>query len=171
MRALHRDVRCGFGTGLNALLTYTEASKIGLKIQYETIELYPVSIEIVKDLNYTQILGVQPPFHSMHLCTWGELHDITPAFRFKKIRASLMDWPAECAMYDVIYFDAFSPESQPEMWTTDIFKKMYDILIHGGVLVSYCSKGAFQRVLKAVGFKIEKLPGPPGKREMIRATK
>ncbi|HWB63185.1 MAG TPA: tRNA (5-methylaminomethyl-2-thiouridine)(34)-methyltransferase MnmD [Chitinophagales bacterium] len=164
----------GFGTGLNAWLTLMEAAKAGLPVTYHTIELYPVSIDLIKELNYPALIEnekYRPPFHSMHLCTWDEEHEITPFFKFKKINASLLNYTLPIANCQLIYFDAFAPEHQPEMWTAEIMQKMYDILQPGGTLVSYCSKSLFQRALKQAGFSIEKLPGPPGKREMVRAIK
>lgn len=164
----------GFGTGLNALLTMLEAEKRNLKIEYETIELYPVAIETIKELNYTNQLGFEfcyGPYHSLHLVRWNEQQPITPNFHFKKVNSSLTDWQLPTGNYQLIYFDAFAPEHQPEMWTAEVFKKMFDALVEGGMLVTYCSKGAVQRAMKEAGFLIEKIPGPPGKREMVRAVK
>jgi len=164
----------GFGTGLNALLTMLEAEKRNVKIDYETIELYPVPVETIKALNYTQILGYEHcygPYHTMHLMNWNETHTIAPNFTFKKIKGSLIDYQLSIANYQLIYFDAFAPEQQPELWTSDIMRKIYSILSPNGILVSYSSKSAFQKALKEVGFTVEKIPGPPGKREMVRAHK
>jgi tRNA U34 5-methylaminomethyl-2-thiouridine-forming methyltransferase MnmC len=164
----------GFGTGLNALLTMLEAEKRNRKVVYETIELYPVAIETIKELNYTNQLGFEfcyGPYHSLHLVRWNELHPIAPNFHFKKINASLTNWQPAHNNYQLIYFDAFAPEHQPEMWSAEIFRKMFEALAPGGILVTYCSKGAVQRAMKEAGFFIEKLPGPPGKREIVRAIK
>jgi tRNA U34 5-methylaminomethyl-2-thiouridine-forming methyltransferase MnmC len=164
----------GFGTGLNALLTMLEAEKRNLNVEYETIELYPVAIETIKELNYTNQLGYEfcyGPYHSLHLVRWNEQHAVTPNFHFKKINDSPSNRQPTTGNYQLIYFDAFAPEHQPEMWTAAIFKKMYDALAEGGILVTYCSKGAVQRAMKEAGFTVEKLPGPPGKREMVRAIK
>ena len=164
----------GFGTGLNALLTLIEAEKTGQQIRYETIEAFPVSLDLVKELNYTALLEnkkYRVPFHSMHLSTWNEDHNITPNFTFKKIRDSLINCKLQTENCKLIYFDAFAPQIQPEMWTVEIMQKMYDMLEPGGILVSYCSKVSFQKALTEAGFSIEKIPGPPGKREMIRAKK
>ncbi|MDB5281273.1 MAG: SAM-dependent methyltransferase [Bacteroidota bacterium] len=169
-----RIFEVGFGTGLNALLTLIEASKQNRKVDYETIELYPVSTDVLKELNYTAILEnekYRPPFHSIHLSTWNEEHQITPNFNFKKIKASLPVQQLSNNNFQLIYFDAFAPQIQPEMWTVDVMRKMNDILVPGGILVTYCSKVAVQKTLKEAGFSIEKLPGPPGKREMLRAIK
>ena len=164
----------GFGTGLNALLTMLQAEKQNLKINYTTIELYPVDIATIKELNYTQQLGYEycyGPYHSMHLVRWNEAHDVTPHFNFKKINASVIEHRFEPESFDLIYFDAFAPDNQPEMWSVDVFKAMHQALKTGGVLVTYCSKGVVQRTMKEAGFTVEKTPGPPGKREMLRAIK
>ncbi len=164
----------GFGTGLNALLTMLEAEKRDLKVSYTSIELYPVEIETIKALNYTDILGYQfcyGPYHSLHLVRWNEEHPVTPHFAFKKINASLLEYELPAQAYHLIYFDAFAPEHQPEMWSATVFKKMHETLKPGGILVTYCSKSIVQKAMKEAGFSIEKLPGPPGKREMLRARK
>jgi len=164
----------GFGTGLNALLTVIAAQKQGAEVYYETIERYPVSLEVVKELNYTQLLEdekYRPPFHSMHLSTWNAVHTITPFFSFKKNEDSLLDFQLPQGVFHIIYFDAFAPENQPEMWTVDVMKKLYQSLQPHGILVSYCSKSAFRKTLVEAGFDVEKLQGPPGKREMVRAHK
>ena len=107
----------------------------------------------------------------MHLSTWNVEHTITPFFRFKKNHDSLIDFELPRNTFQVIYFDAFAPESQPEMWTVDVMKKLYLALLPNGILVSYCSKSAFRKALIEAGFEVEKLQGPPGKREMVRAHK
>jgi tRNA U34 5-methylaminomethyl-2-thiouridine-forming methyltransferase MnmC len=164
----------GFGTGLNAWLTLIEAQKSSQQIYYEAIELHPVPIDLIKELNYTALIESEkyrPPFHSLHLCTWNEMHQISPFFSFKKLHGSMLDLQMTPEKFNLICFDAFAPEYQPEMWTIDVMQKMFDFLLSGGILVSYCAKSLFQRNLKAAGFDVEKLPGPPGKREMIRAHK
>ena len=169
-----RIFEMGFGTGLNALLSLIEAPKQHLKIYYEAVELYPISIETVKELNYSAIIEnekYRPPFHSMHLSTWGTENTITPDFILKKVKASLGDYSIANNSFHIIYYDAFAPEVQPELWTEDIMRKMYDALVPGGVLVTYCSKSAFRRALKAAGFTVQKLPGQRGKREIVRAVK
>ncbi len=169
-----RIFELGFGTGLTALLTMLEAERRSIKIEYTTIELYPVPIETIKELNYTQQLGYEfcyGPYHSLHLSRWNEAHQITPHFCFKKTRDSVLTCHLPPATFNLIYFDAFAPTHQPELWTTEVFKKMYDTLVYGGVLVTYCSKVSAQKAMKEAGFIIEKLKGPPGKREMLRAHK
>ena len=164
----------GFGTGLNTLLTMLEAEKRNLKIDYTAIELFPVDIDTIKALNYTQQLGYEfcyGHYHSLHLVRWNEMHELTPFFNFKKINESIFTYPFALATYQLIYFDAFAPTHQPEMWTVEVFKKMFDALVVGGILVTYCSKVIVQKAMKEAGFVIEKIPGPPGRREMVRARK
>lgn len=164
----------GFGTGLNGLLTVIAAHKQNVNVYYETIERHPISLEVIKELNYTQLLEnekYRPPFHSMHLSNWNEEHTITPYFNFKKNDASFLDFQLLPNAFHLVYFDAFAPENQPEMWTLKVMQKIYDSLMPNGILVSYCSKVSFQKTLIEAGFVIEKLAGPPGKREMVRADK
>lgn len=169
-----RILEIGLGTGLNALLSMLYAEKHALQMEYDAIERYPVPIETIKELNYTTQLGYEfcyGPYHSLHLCRWNESHPITPHFQFKKMLGDVNDSSIELSAADIIYFDAFAPQHQPEMWTEDVFKRMYALLKPGGILVTYCSKSIVQRAMKQAGFNIEKLPGPPGKREMLRAGK
>jgi len=129
---------------------------------------------VVKELNYTQLLEnekYRPPFHSMHLSTWNAEHVITPYFTFKKYPDSFLEFEPAPNTFHLIYFDAFAPENQPEMWTVEMMQKLHRALVPNGVLVSYCSKSVFRKTLIAAGFTVEKLPGPPGKREMVRAHK
>ena len=164
----------GFGTGLNGLLTVIEAQKQSVQVYYETIERYPVSIDVIKELNYTQLLEnekYRSPFHSMHLSNWDVECQITPYFTFKKNQASFLDFQLATGIFHLVYFDAFAPENQPEMWTPEIMRKIYEALMPGGIMVSYCSKSIFRKTLLEAGFIVEKLPGPPGKREMVRAIK
>lgn len=169
-----RIFEVGFGTGLNALLTMLEVERRNLKIAYEAIELYPIKIETIKELNYTQELGYEfcyGPYHTLHLCRWGEWHDVTLHFKFMKREGAVMDAALPESDFHLIYFDAFAPEHQPEMWTEEVFQRMFSMLKPGGVLVTYCSKSVVQKAMKAAGFTIKKLQGPPGKREMIQAHK
>jgi tRNA U34 5-methylaminomethyl-2-thiouridine-forming methyltransferase MnmC len=164
----------GFGTGLNAMLTMLEAEKRNIKIDYTTIELYPVDIDTIKALNYTQQLGYEycyGPYHSLHLVRWNETHQVTPHFSFKKIQESVFKCQLPTAIYQLIYFDAFAYTHQPEIWSVEIFRKMYDALEPNGILVTYSSKVVVRRAMEEAGFTIEKIPGPPGRREMVRAHK
>jgi len=162
----------GFGTGLNALLSLREAIQLNQKILYQTIEPYPVTIEEATRLNYAEMIkkDLREYFYLLHACEWNKEVAIHPLFSFEKINTTLQPFePSE--QFHIIYFDAFDSKAQPELWTEFIFKKMYKLLYPHGILVTYSSKGAVQRAMKATGFSIEKLKGPPGKREIIRAEK
>ena len=169
-----RIFELGFGTGLNAMLTMLEAEKRNIKIDYTTIELYPVDIDTIKALNYTQQLGYEycyGPYHSLHLVRWNETHQVTPHFAFKKIQDSVFNCQLPTTNYQLIYFDAFAYTHQPEIWSAEVFRKMYDALEPNGTLVTYSSKVVVRRAMEEAGFTIEKIPGPPGRREMVRAHK
>jgi tRNA U34 5-methylaminomethyl-2-thiouridine-forming methyltransferase MnmC len=162
----------GFGTGLNALLTLAEAEKTDTAVYYEAIEAYPIPWEQARVLNYPELTdqAFRPGFLKMHEMDWGVKERIRPHFTFKKQKLLFqeIDFPPQ---FDVIYFDAFAPNAQPELWEAPLLQKMYDALREKGVLVTYCAKGAVKRTLKSIGFTIESIQGPPGKREMTRAVK
>ena len=161
----------GFGTGLNALLTIIEAEKLQKEIHYETVEPFPLGSSETRSLNYCKQLGreeLQPVFEQLHSCKWEKKINITANFLFKKTRSNLLNFETS-ETFKLIYFDAFAPSTQPELWTNEIFEKMFAMLEPGGILVTYCSKGDVRRAMQAAGFIVEKLPGPKGKREMIRA--
>ena len=161
----------GFGTGLNALLTLLEAE--GREIWYESLEAYPVSLELAMQLNYAALLkqnGAVDYFKAMHLAAWNKWVNITPEFHICKQEGTLEAFHPT-GSYDIVYFDAFAPTAQPVLWTESVFKKLFANMNPGGILVTYCSKGIVRRAMQAAGFSIEKIPGPPGKREMVRATK
>jgi Uncharacterized conserved protein len=153
-----RVFEMGFGTGLNALLSW----RTGLKIDYEAVEAFPLEKAITDALNYSG-----PELERLHGCAWNTAVQLGDGFFLKKVQASLPDYTP--GTVDVIYYDAFAPDVQPELWTEALFAKMHDSMAPGGILVTYCSKGAVRRAMQAVGFTVEKLPGPPGKREIIRA--
>ncbi len=163
----------GFGTGLNALLSMLEAKRLQRKIMYETVEAFPLEQSITQELNYCESLQQgfwQPVFDSLHSGEWNSTQHITNFFSFRKIRSLLADYtPAE--PIDIIYYDAFAPRAQPELWTKEVFERMLNILAPDGILVTYCSKGDVRRALLAAGFSVERIQGPPGKREMIRASR
>ncbi len=165
----------GFGTGLNAFLTFLEAEKRQLTIDYTSIELYPVATSLAKRLNFPQLTAPSQEhvFHKLHDSPWGERTEITSYFSLMKIECDLTSdiSPDTFSEYDAIYFDAFGPDKQPEMWSRGIFEKMHNICAENGVLVTYSAKGSIRRLLQSIGFTVERLPGPPGKREMLRATK
>jgi len=161
----------GFGTGLNALLTALEAEAIQRPIQYTGVEAYPVVISELQQLNYTELLQSDASqFEKLHASPWEEAVTISNYFTLKK-RKQFFSEIKDSAAYHIIYFDAFGARVQPELWTEAIFKSMFDALLPNGVLVTYSAKGSVRRAMQAVGFEVERLPGPPGKREMLRATK
>lgn len=162
----------GFGTGLNAFLTLVESNKLALKINYVGVEAYPVEIDEINQLNYTDLISVadKSTFTKMHNTPWEKHVYISNNFQLKKEKKFFNDIKSK-AEYNIIYFDAFGARVQPELWTEDIFSIMFKALKENGVLVTYSAKGSVRRAMQAVGFKVERLPGPPGKREMLRATK
>ncbi|WCO02704.1 tRNA (5-methylaminomethyl-2-thiouridine)(34)-methyltransferase MnmD [Psychroserpens ponticola] len=161
----------GFGTGLNAILTLLVSEELKLNINYCGVEAYPVSTEELSQLNYAEALKIQSSaFVDIHKSDWETSHKVTKQFRLTKQQKFFNDI-VDVNCYDVIYFDAFGARVQPELWTEVIFKKMYDALKPNGVLVTYSAKGSVKRALRAVGFSIKRLEGPPGKRHMLRAIK
>jgi tRNA U34 5-methylaminomethyl-2-thiouridine-forming methyltransferase MnmC len=163
----------GFGTGLNAFLTLIYALDHAIDIQYTTIEAFPVEEELLNELNFGKIIkeGVfENYFMNLYSAEWGQWKSLHENFQIKKSQASLLDFKAD-DKFDLIYFDAFAPNVQPELWTTEVFVKIFQSMNSNGILVTYCCKGDVKRSLKSAGFVIEKLPGPPGKGEMLRAMK
>ncbi|MCB0571631.1 MAG: tRNA (5-methylaminomethyl-2-thiouridine)(34)-methyltransferase MnmD [Phaeodactylibacter sp.] len=165
-------LEAGFGTGLNAVLTLLEASRHRTSVYYETIEAFPLQASEARLLNYPALLGEEAAEHFMqlHELDWDQPHTITPYFTFRK-RLSRLEEAQYEHTFDIVYYDAFAPGAQPYLWEEPVLEKMYNALGEGGVLVTYCAKGAVKRVLKNLGFTIEALKGPPGKREMTRAVK
>ena len=163
----------GFGTGLNALVTWEAAKSKNISIDYTGVEAYPLEIEEVEKLNFVND-SVDPDmsrfFNEIHVSPWEEKVTITEKFKISKQKKFFQDI-IDQDLYDLIYFDAFGARVQPELWSALIFKKMYEALKANGVLVTYAAKGSVRRAMLEVGFKVERLPGPPGKREMLRATK
>ena len=163
----------GFGTGLNAFITFLESSKLKQDIDYVGVEAYPVSNEELAAMNYVAELGVssqQSIFNLMHQSNWEEKCIINGHFDLTK-RKQFFDDIVDENYFDLIYFDAFGYHVQPDLWSTEIFRKMYSALKDNGVLVTYAARGVVKRSMIEVGFTVEKLAGPPGKREMFRATK
>lgn len=163
----------GFGTGLNALITLLESKKRNLTVSYTGVEAYPVSLEELNQLNYLQELDAgakKEEFQIMHSSIWGGEVEITPEFRLLKKQIDFKDID-DVASYDLVYFDAFGARVQPELWTVTIFNIMYKAMRKGSFLVTYAAKGSVRRAMQEVGFLVERLPGPPGKREMLRAKK
>jgi tRNA U34 5-methylaminomethyl-2-thiouridine-forming methyltransferase MnmC len=163
----------GFGTGLNTFITFLESKKLNQTIDYVGVEAYPVSAEEVLSMNYVSELNVElgkTVFEKMHECHWEEKVVFRNDFSLTKRKQFFADIDDK-EKFDLIYFDAFGYSVQPELWSTEIFKKMYEALKPKGILVTYAARGVVKRSMIEVGFTVEKLAGPPGKREMFRARK
>ncbi len=167
-----RIFEVGFGTGLNALLSAVNSIDNEKMIFYTAIEKYPLSLDISALLNYGEFAGDNGKelFSLIHSCSWNNRHRIHRNFYLTKINADLLTWIPE-GEYGMIYFDAFCPDRQPELWSRDILLKIKRIMAAGGILVSYSVKGDVKRILREIGFRVKRLPGPPGKRHILRAVK
>ena len=162
----------GFGTGLNAFLTLLSAEELKQPINYVGVEAYPVEVNEINQLNYADLISQDHKieFEKMHAISWEERHQLTANFQLEKQQKFFKEITEE-NVYNIIYFDAFGARVQPDLWTEDIFKIMFKALKENGILVTYSAKGSVRRAMQAVGFTVERLPGPPGKREMLRAQK
>jgi tRNA U34 5-methylaminomethyl-2-thiouridine-forming methyltransferase MnmC len=162
----------GFGTGLNVLLTLKQAMEEKRKVIYHTIDKFILPEELTGKLNYDTLIGemVSGWFQMIHVSPWNREIPISDFFTLMKILTDLKDTEFNYK-YDIVYFDAFGPDKQPEMWTMDIFKKIFEAMNPGGILTTYSSKGEVRRKMEQCGFSVEKLPGPAGKREMLRCTR
>ena len=163
----------GFGTGLNSFITFLEAQKLNLAVDYVGVEAYPIEEKEIGQLNYVKALKADEfrnIFDEMHHQEWDFKNKISAKFCLTK-RKQFFKEIDDRHTFDLIYFDAFGARVQPELWTEVLFKKMHSALKSDGVLVTYSAKGSVRRAMQSVGFAVEKLPGPPGKREMLRATK
>ncbi len=163
----------GFGTGLNALLTLVEAERSKVKVNYTGVEAYPVSAKEVSALEYAEVvLEEKAPevFKKLHHTEWEKRSEISAFFSLQKEKKFFSEI-SEKEEFDLIYFDAFGPRVQPELWSEEVFQNMYSALKSKGVLVTYSAKGDVRRAMQSSGFFVERLEGPPGKREMLRATK
>lgn len=168
-----RILEIGLGTGLNALLTWESAKNENLQLKYASVEAYPLTWEEARQLNYAALLDEgnwAENWQALHRAAWGKWVDLDSNFQLLKIHDSIEGFQFD-EKVDLIYFDAFAPEKQPELWTLAIFEKMYAFLEEDGLLVTYCAKGEVRRTMIAAGFEVEKRPGPPGKREMLVARK
>ena len=163
----------GFGTGLNCLLTYLNMPDI--KIEYYAVEKYPVEQNMVLQLNYPENLYLNQQqtdfFNWIHTSRWDQgVVNEQANFKLIKDKSDFLEIePAQ--IFNLVYFDAFAPEVQPKLWTSEVFKKIFDLMETGGILTTYCAKGQVRRNMIEAGFEVERLPGPPGKRQMIRAVK
>lgn len=165
-----RILEIGFGTGLNALLTFNYSEQHTTSIIYDTLEPFPLSSEVYTQLNYCEKLGNEISFQAMHQAAHGQCLEMGKQLAFTKYIVAVQEF-TPLHHYDLIYFDAFAPSKQSEMWDVAIFEKMYACLNDCGVLVTYCASGQFKRNLTQAGFTVETLPGPPGKKQMTRGAK
>ncbi|SMO46380.1 tRNA U34 5-methylaminomethyl-2-thiouridine-forming methyltransferase MnmC [Saccharicrinis carchari] len=160
----------GFGTGLNAFLSAVNSGE--MEVHYCTLEKYPLDMETIKQLNYGALFDGQfkALFKKIHQVPWGRENALDSRFFLTKQQCDFTKYKPE-NKYHIIYFDAFAPDIQPKLWSSAVFQKAYNALLPGGVLTTYCAKGIVRRTMQDVGFKVERMPGPPGKREMLRAIK
>lgn len=164
----------GFGTGLNAFLTLMSAEQSSRKVHYTGVEAYPLDLDTINKLNYSEQYSprYRDLYSKLHTVEWGNSVPITPDFSLTKLHADLTDFEwSNLRNIDLIYFDAFAPDKQPDLWTQQIFDHLYHAANNGAVMTTYCAKGVVRRMMQHAGFVVERLPGPPGKREMLRATK
>ncbi|RAW03018.1 tRNA (5-methylaminomethyl-2-thiouridine)(34)-methyltransferase MnmD [Pseudochryseolinea flava] len=161
----------GFGTGLNAFLTWQRSFETSQRINYTSLETFPIPEELWSKLNYAPDDRAKAGFVALHRAEWNTFVELTPKFYLRKIEQSLEDLTPPVESFDVVYFDAFAPNKQPEMWTQEILSKVSASLKRGGIFVTYCAKGQLKRDLKALNLEISTLSGPPGKKEMVRARK
>jgi tRNA U34 5-methylaminomethyl-2-thiouridine-forming methyltransferase MnmC len=165
-----RIFEIGFGTGLNTFLSVLHAIQSGIRMHYQSWEKFPIERDIYTKLNYADGLGSRELFLQLHEVAWNRKVSVTDAFTLEKRNGDLiMDSIACDEAYDIVFYDAFAPSKQAEMWTPEVLKKTVGQLNRNGVWVTYCAKGQLKRDLKALGLRVESLPGPPGKREMLRA--
>lgn len=161
----------GFGTGLNAWLTLQRAQELNFQITYTTLETFPLPSTLWPSLNYAAGSKFEEDFLKLHQAEWNKAEVISPFFTLYKAEKSLQDFNALGEKFDIIYFDAFAPNKQPELWESPVLRKVADLLSDRGVFVTYCAKGQLKRDLKSFELEVESLPGPPGKREMVRASR
>ena len=163
----------GFGTGLNCLATIQYADHHGLHVEYTTLEKFPIDKVVVEDFGaqLNSIAGIElQKYNQIHQADWNKTTQLSTNFQLNKLEIDFFDIPIN-KKFDLIYFDAFAPETQPELWTVEMFELMAKVLVKDGVLTTYCAKGYVKRNLRSAGFIVEALPGPPGKREITRAIK
>jgi tRNA U34 5-methylaminomethyl-2-thiouridine-forming methyltransferase MnmC len=166
-----RILEIGFGTGLNALLTWMFAVEHKSTVTYESWEMYPLDGTVVEKLNYGTLLNSPTYFAQIHLAKWNEWTALSNAFRLLKHKGDILTEKISAqSQFDLVYYDAFAPAKQPDMWSLEVLRKVTDSLSDGGVFVTYCAKGQVKRDLKSLGLTVETLTGPPGKKEMIRAV-
>ena len=160
----------GFGTGLNAWLTMMWSRDHHVPVHYTTIESFPLPAEVWQNLNYADERG-RAEFENIHTANWNEPVGLPDYFTLHKVHDTIQYLDIKESVYDVIYFDAFAPNKQPEMWELQVLSKVTRSLVTGGVLVTYCAKGQVKRDLRSLGLNVETLAGPPGKKEMVRGSR
>ncbi|MCG3164964.1 MAG: tRNA 5-methylaminomethyl-2-thiouridine biosynthesis bifunctional protein MnmC [Bacteroidia bacterium] len=168
-----RIFEMGFGTGLNAFLTFLEMKDSSVNIEYTAVEQFPLEEEVYTSLNYAELLEAETrknDFLKMHQCEWNGFCTISSKFALRKINAQIQMLNYD-RKYNLIFYDAFAHSAQPELWETEIFAQLINTMEQGGILVTYSAKGQVRRNLQAAGFQVERIQGPPGKREMLRAIK
>lgn len=165
-------LEAGFGTGLNAYLSLLYAEKQKIRLQYHSLEKYPLTFEEIQQLNYKAQIPAKNPdlFDRLHASPWETENLISSFFRLHKYQKDFREISFE-SRFDIVFFDAFNPEIQPYLWTEEVFRNFHKALKPGGILVTYCVKGSVKQALRNLGFMLKKLPGPPGKREILRAQK
>lgn len=164
----------GFGTGLNALLALEAAEKHSLSIKFTTLEPFPLNESVTRQLNYGQLVArgaYEKEFHALHAAPWQEETAITPHFKLWKHQSRLEDFTAPEESFDLVFFDAFAPNKQAELWEKELLEKVVKLMSSGAVFTTYCAKGQLKRDLKSLGLRVDTLPGAPGKLEMVRAVK
>lgn len=169
-----RILEIGFGTGLNALLSLQENRILNLEVQYFGLEKYPLLPEEYQALNYGSQLGnrMKLEFQKIHESPWGQNVDIESHFMLHKIHHDVANCNFDAyPLFNLVYFDAFAPNKQEGIWTPAVYEKIFDHCESGAILVTYCAKGSVRRDLQAAGFNMERIPGPPGKKEMLRGIK
>ncbi|MBS1630688.1 MAG: tRNA (5-methylaminomethyl-2-thiouridine)(34)-methyltransferase MnmD [Bacteroidetes bacterium] len=164
-----RILEIGFGTGLNAFLSAIETIEQGPKLHYHALEAFPLEPELYRALNYPDMLGHPELFQALHDAAWEQEVSLHEHFLLEKHQIDFLKF-RPTKRYQLIFFDAFAPEIQPELWTQDFFETLGCLMMPGGILTTYCSKGCVRRAMQAAGWAVTKIPGPPGKREIVRAT-
>ena len=171
---LIRIFELGMGTGLNALLTAIESQKLSVRVEYTSIEPFPILKGIIEQLNYHKIINnpsVKDYFDRIHSLSWDKFNNIHSFFRFRKVHSTIQEYKGDEIYFQLAYYDAFAPNKQPEIWQKDILLKVFSYLAKESALVTYCAQGQVKRDLKVSGFTVETLQGPPGKKEMTRGLK
>ena len=169
-----RIFELGLGTGLNALLTVIESQKLSVPVEYTSIEPFPIQKAIIEKLNFHKVIDLplaKDYFDQIHSVGWDKMSRLHPYFMLRKINSTLQEFNAEDGYFHLVYYDAFAPNKQPEIWQRDILKKVYKFLSKQSAFVTYCAQGQVKRDLKASGFTVQSLQGPPGKKEMTRGLK